>query len=327
MKEKLVYISNARIIGILLVVFGHSYPFAGEIPKALDTVRNFLYCFHMPLFVFISGYLVSKTGSVKKYGPQQYIQKRFVKLFVPYFCLSALGFLPKILMSGFINDEVEFSFTYFIRTLLVPRENVWGHFWFIPMLFVMAVVSVIYTKGVQKNRQLGIIVCVLSFGLIFMPSITDWLGINDIKNYLFWYLSGLVIGDTGVFERFKSVVTGMICLACGLFVFILCGTRAYNAFVALFMIVGIILLCMYIDLENIKILNTIGKYSFPIFLLSWPAQVVVEVVGNRILHLPLVINVTMMFLSGVVVPLIIVWIVKRLKNIPCMNKIQVILGM
>ena len=136
MKERLVYISNARIIGILLVVFGHSYPLTGEIPKVLDIVRSFIYCFHMPLFVFISAYLVSKTGSIEKYGAKQYIQKRFVKLMVPYFGLSVLGFLPKILMSGFINDEVEFSFTYFIRTLLVPRENVWGHFWFIPMLFV-----------------------------------------------------------------------------------------------------------------------------------------------------------------------------------------------
>lgn len=327
MKERLVYISNARIIGILLVVFGHSYPLTGEIPKTLDAVRNFIYCFHMPLFAFISAYLVSKTGSIEKYGSKQYIQKRFVKLFVPYFGLSVLGFLPKILMSGFINDEVEFSFTYFIRTILIPRENVWGHFWFIPMLFIMAVVSVLYTKSVQKNRKLTIVICILSFGLIFVPSITSWLGINDIKNYLFWYLSGLVIGETDLFEKSKSVVTDMICLVCGVVIFALCGMRAYNAFVALFMIAGIILLCMYIDLENIQILNTIGKYSFPIFLLSWPAQVVVEVVGNRILHLPLVINVTMMFFSGVVVPLIIVWVVKRLKNIPCMNKIQVILGM
>lgn len=279
MKQRLVYISNARIIGILLVVFGHSYPLTGEIPELLDAVRSFIYCFHMPLFVFISAYLVSKTGSIEKYGSKQYIQKRFAKLFVPYFGLSVLGFLPKILMSGFINDEVEFSFTYFIRTLLVPRENVWGHFWFIPMLFVMALVSVLYVNFLQRNRKVAIAICIIAFVLIFVPTTTNWFAINDIKNYMFWYLSGLIIGETEVFTRFKSLLKGMVCLACGFLIFILCGMRAYNAFVAVFLVIGIIWLCMYIDLEKIRILNTIGKYSFSIFLLSWPAEAVVEVLG------------------------------------------------
>lgn len=326
MKEKLVYISNARIIGILLVVFGHSYPLTGEIPKALDAVRNFIYCFHMPLFVFISGYLVSKTGSVQKYGTKQYIQKRFIKLFVPYIGLSILGFFPKILMSGFINDEVELSITYFVRTLLVPRENVWGHFWFIPMLFVMAVVSVFYANQV-KNKRLAIIICILAFALIFAPSITNWLGVNDIKNYLFWYLSGLVIGDTDVFVRLKSLITSAICLICGISIFVACGNRAYNSFVAVFMLMGIMLLCMHMNLEKVNFLNAIGKHSFSIFLLSWPAQVVIEVVGNRILHLPIVINTTVMFCSGILIPLIIVLVIKRLESIPCFKKIELLLGM
>lgn len=327
MKERLVYISNARIIGILLVVFGHSYPLTGEIPKVLDTVRSFIYCFHMPLFVFISAYLVSKTGSIEKYGAKQYIQKRFVKLMVPYFGLSVLGFLPKILMSGFINDEVEFSFTYFIRTLLVPRENVWGHFWFIPMLFVGGVVAVLYVKFIYGNIKLAIPICIMAFVLIFIPETTNWLGINDIKNYLFWYLSGLVIGETEVLTRSKSWVKSILCLACGFLIFVLCGMRAYNAFVAVFMVVGIIWICAYIDLEKIQVLNTIGKYSFSIFLLSWPAQVVIEVLGNRILHLPLVVNTAMMFLSGIFIPLLIVYVVKKLKRIPCIEKIELLLGM
>jgi len=326
MKEKLVYISNARIIGILLVVFGHSYPLTGEIPKVLDTVRNFIYCFHMPLFVFISGYLVSKTGSVQKYGSKQYIQKRLIKLFVPYLGLSILGFFPKILMSGFINDEVELSFTYFVRTLFVPRENVWGHFWFIPMLFVMAAVSVFYVNLI-KSKKLAIAICILAFALIFIPSTTNWLGINDIKNYLFWYMIGLVMGDTDIITRYKSLAMSIICMACGVLIFIACGNRAYNPVVAVFMLVGIVLLCMHMNLEKVSILNTIGKHSFSIFLLSWPAQVVIEVVGNRILHLPVVINTTMMFCTGILIPLFIVFVVKRLENIPFVKKIEVLLGM
>ncbi len=327
MKQRLVYISNARIIGILLVVFGHSYPLTGEIPWGLDIVRNFIYCFHMPLFVFISAYLVSKVGSIEKYGPKQYIKNRFIKLFVPYLGLSLLGFLPKILMSGFINDEVEFSLTYLIRTLLVPRENVWGHFWFIPMLFMMALISVIYTRFLRENKKLAIIICMLSFVLIFAPPITSWLGIDDVKNYLFWYLSGLIVGETDMFTTRKSLMKGVLCLMGGLLMFVLCDMRAYNAFVAVLMIVGLMLVCMSHNLEKVWILSVIDKHSFSIFLLSWPAQAVVEVVVNRILHLPLIVNVTMMFFSGIFIPLLIVHVVKQLKHISHIEKLEWLLGM
>lgn len=327
MKQRLVYISNARIIGILLVVFGHSYPLTGEIPKLLDIVRNFIYCFHMPLFVFISAYLVSQTESIDKYGPKQYIKNRFIKLFVPYLGLSVLGFLPKILMSKFINDEVELSITYFMKTILVPRENVWGHFWFIPMLFVMAVGSVLYTKFVRTNRKLGIVLWLMTFVLMFTPSITNWLGLNDIKNYLFWYLSGLFLGETNILTKFKSTITGMVCVALAVLLFVLCGMKAYNTFVALFMLVGILMLCMTVDMERVRIFKVIEKYSFSVFILSWPAQAAIEVIGNKILDLPLAVNMTMMFLGGVLIPLIVVRAVKKMKDLPFTEKIELLLGM
>lgn len=323
MKERLVYVSNARIIGILLVVFGHSYPLTGEIPKMLDIVRNFIYCFHMPLFVFISAYLVSKTGNIEKYGAKQYIKKRFVKLFVPYLGLSILGFFPKILMSEFVSDEVEFSLAYFIRTILIPRENVWGHFWFIPMLFVMAVFSVLYMKLFRKNRKLVIVICIVTFGLIFVPPITSWLGINDIKNYLFWYLCGLVIGETDVFIKLKSMFNGVMCLTVGLIIFVVCDMKAYNTFVAVFMIAGILAFCMFIELEKTWIFKVIEKYSFSIFLLSWPVQAVVEVICNRMLNMSMEFNLIVMFVAGIIIPLLVVCVIDRLVFL---KKIKILFG-
>ena len=327
MKHRLTYISNARIIGILLVVFGHSYPLTGEIPKFLDMIRNFIYCFHMPLFVFISAYLVSQTNSIEKYGTREYIKNRLVKLFVPYLGLSILGFFPKILVSSFVSDEVELSITYFVRTLLVPRENVWGHFWFIPMLFAMAVGSVLYTKFVSKNRKLMIAVWIIAFVLIFTPSVTNWLGINDIKNYLFWYLSGLILGETDALPKIKSTIKGLLFFVLGALTFVVCGMKAYNPIVGVFMLAAIIALCMFINLDKIRICKLIEKHSYSIFILSWPAQAVVEVIGNKILHLPLIVNMPLMFLSGLLIPLMMVWIVGKASKIPFVEKVELLLGM
>lgn len=190
----------------------------------------------------------------------------------------------------------------------------------------MAVVSVIYMKFLRQNRKMAIFVCILSFGLIYMPDCTKWLGINDIKDYLFWYLIGLLFADTDIVVKYSSLKRGLICLLSGCVAFVVFGMKAYNAVVAIFMIIGILMICAYMDLGKIKILGMIENYSFSIFLLSWPGQAVIEVIGNKILNLPFGVNMSMMFLTGILVPLIIVYVIRKLRDIPYVKKIELLIG-
>ena len=48
-KNKIEFIAATRCIGILLVVFGHSYPFDVYISPSLLKIKDFIYTFHMPL--------------------------------------------------------------------------------------------------------------------------------------------------------------------------------------------------------------------------------------------------------------------------------------
>ena len=123
-KDKIGFIAAARFVGILLVVSGHSYPFDVYISPRLWKIKDFIYLFHMPLFLFLSGYLL--TYNTRPTG--SYICRRAVRLLVPYFALSAIAFVPKVLVQQFLNDSVEFSVWYLIKTELIPRDNVWGHF-------------------------------------------------------------------------------------------------------------------------------------------------------------------------------------------------------
>lgn len=57
MKTQLSHVSFLQTFGILLVVLGHSfYRFSADYP-----VIRWIYGFHMPLFFFISGYLLRYT--------------------------------------------------------------------------------------------------------------------------------------------------------------------------------------------------------------------------------------------------------------------------
>lgn len=60
--KRITWIDNAKFLGIYLVVLGHSVS-ASDIEYA--AIRNFIYAFHMPLFVFLSGFLY-KRGNILK---------------------------------------------------------------------------------------------------------------------------------------------------------------------------------------------------------------------------------------------------------------------
>ena len=105
--KKLDYISNAKIFGILLVVFGHSFPFNVEIPNFLNQLKVFIYCFHMPLFVFLSAFLVTRTKSIERHGCKEYIFGRAKKLFIPYIFMSLIGVLPKILLRQVLMEAAQ----------------------------------------------------------------------------------------------------------------------------------------------------------------------------------------------------------------------------
>ncbi|QDP41711.1 acyltransferase family protein [Radiobacillus deserti] len=72
------YLDNAKVLLITLVVFGHVIqPFTSD-STTVHVLYQWIYTFHMPLFIMLSGYFASgssKPGYVKKLGK---------KLIVPY---------------------------------------------------------------------------------------------------------------------------------------------------------------------------------------------------------------------------------------------------
>ena len=61
-------IDIAKGIGILLVIVGHT----GGLP-AHSTVHHFIYSFHMPLFMFASGFIYMATHAVVLYSRRVFI--------------------------------------------------------------------------------------------------------------------------------------------------------------------------------------------------------------------------------------------------------------
>ena len=135
MKNKNPTIDVVKGLAIILVVYGHLIehgmaPWGGDF--FANPVFKVMYTFHMPLFVFISGYLMAFSLGRRSLGETFKIKCN--SLLVPFVSLAILG----ILVSYFLNiifgnslGVVNFSRDLLDQLLLKPSV------WFLFTLFIL----------------------------------------------------------------------------------------------------------------------------------------------------------------------------------------------
>ena len=118
-RKRLVSIDFLKGLAILLVVLGHSVQVLTKKPFE-DYLFNFIYSFHMPLFMFLSG-IVSYKVSVKL----EAISKRFYQLIIPFFLWPLFSCL-------LINGDFEIA----IWNNIIERPD--KGLWFFWILFLIS---------------------------------------------------------------------------------------------------------------------------------------------------------------------------------------------
>lgn len=99
------------------------------------------YSFHVPLFMFISGYFYK--GSEEE-APLQYVKKRICRLLVPYFIWNVVYGLISWAMraAGFAMGEAVSLRTLFIEPFMHGYQFIYNYAaWFVPVLFVIEMMN------------------------------------------------------------------------------------------------------------------------------------------------------------------------------------------
>lgn len=323
-------ISFLQVFGILLVVLGHS---ANE--EGIPFLSKWIYSFHMPLFIFISGFLFYlTTKDIYNLNLYNFIKKKFVRLILPYIIISSIAYLPKVFLSKFAQRGIDLSMDSYLHSFLYPWDNVIRFFWFLPTLFFIMIIVVILLK-ITKNR----LHVVFYFSVIFSFIVLNFidikiLNINGIFNYMLFFCLGMM------YCKYKDIVNKILeknisKIFIVVFVLLLINATTnifnginvtgvetgkmtdiptsiefikYKLFYVGIAISGIILSIILSKLYckyNFTFWEHLDGKTFTIYLLSWFSQVFVRIIGYQILKLSMIYVVPISFILGVYIPVII----------------------
>ena len=96
------WINALRATGITFVVMGHTL----GIGKYLE---NYIFSFHMPLFFFISGLVLTKERVAENWGAS--FKHYSLRLLVPYAIFSFVTYLPWMLFTRRVGADASLNIT------------------------------------------------------------------------------------------------------------------------------------------------------------------------------------------------------------------------
>lgn len=131
-KHRIVYIDLLRGYAILLVIIQHCW-------KINEDVGKLILSFHMPLFFFISGFLLRYKEAYNKDGIS-FIVDLFKKLIVPYFTFEMINLAISLVIRPYYKNALSETFALQSIFLCINNEGYEGlmnnRLWFFEALFV-----------------------------------------------------------------------------------------------------------------------------------------------------------------------------------------------
>lgn len=160
---RLCWIDNLRALLILLVVLGHIIQFTH--PAYGDTLPfQYIYSFHMPLFVFVSGFV----SGVYRRG----VKKRFFQLIIPFLVFAVFLAIEK----GDIGECVEL--------IVYPEKSLW-FLWALFFIILFHQIGIMFSK---KLRVIEIVVQAFMWCVLLSAgSKLTLFGVPIVAKFFFYY--------------------------------------------------------------------------------------------------------------------------------------------
>ena len=205
--KRIVSLDIAKAICIVLVVVGHYMP--DDVPLWYDKTHCFIYSFHMPLFMFASGFIYMTTR--KDVGYWAFLWKKVKRLMVPYFVTSIIIISLKLLMESRAYVENPVTPMSYARIFCLPEA---GYFlWFIWALWWMFVIAPLFKSPALRWGLLAI-----GIVLAYVPfRTTELFCIAQFKHMLVYFALGIVMAEHRqvIWQYARKCMPAIYVLFCG----------------------------------------------------------------------------------------------------------------
>lgn len=267
---RLLDIDRAKGFGIALVVWGHLFKVdTYDQPYWYQVSKIFVYQFHMPLFMYLSGFVFFITASHIKFfhNPGRFVAKRFDRLMVPFIIFGLLILFGKFAAASFIavddpvNGIVEGAMSVITNSPTNPTISIW----YLLVLFIYCLVTPLIWRA--SGGRISVLVALGLLGWI-MPLPEDYYIKRIAIFFLFFVMGGIAaLHKDIILPAFRRWWLPSV-LIFGVFCYIFYGSGYSRLFCGLASIPAIHGIFLQSWWKKDRIFVTLGYYSMAIYLLN-----------------------------------------------------------
>lgn len=273
-------IGAARGLAIILVVYGHIIQ-RTMMANGADFFSNpafkAVYTFHMPLFVFISGYLV--FFSLSRRSEREVFKSRCKSLLVPFLSWGVLGIVTGYIVNVWDGKSAGINLPWDLADQLFIHPAVW-------FLFTLFVLSCLLLGAVKLEKRLGAWVFAVIYLLLLAIPYNDYCSLYYIKWFYVFYAAGYLVNKHGIKITDRALNLAVFAAALLLFIILVSfwtaddfiyinkmgfglnrlGYRYLTGFLGILIVLYTGALCSKTKIGGL--LDYIGIYSLDIYLIQ-----------------------------------------------------------
>lgn len=268
-KKKIEWLAVLQGFSMLLVVIGHvtltNVPSDSSTPIATG-IERIIYSFHMPLFIFISGWLFYFTCILKEKNFKDVVIAKLKRLGIPFLAFTLMATILKSAFPSLMHRPV--TLQELIDTFFFFKSNPLGEMWFIIVLFELMLLYPVY-KSITKNdlsAAIGLGGAILISR--FFPEIS-YFNLGRVAYMLPFFVAGILCCKFE-WHRFMSKLWFLLSMAV---LFIPCNImgelpesmNTETAFVGTLLTMS---LCLIVGKFIPQLFSSFRDYTFQIFLMG-----------------------------------------------------------
>lgn len=201
--QRVGWIDTAKMLTMFLVILGHctyyniSTPYGGIyygtsmtevslVQRLLNFIVSFIYTFHMPMFMALSGMLF--TFSMRKnISFISLVKNKAVRLLIPFLAVSIFLSIPLKYISGYWDYSGEMFLDIILGQILLMGNS---HLWFVVSLFWIFLAFYIVEKKKTNGALFWGILLFLSWIGWYLEPKNNFIGLPAAIKHLFFFAIG-----------------------------------------------------------------------------------------------------------------------------------------